>query len=736
MFPSVRRGVAFSTVMAAAFVSMSLLAGAWQGPGQGPGQGQPPQGQGPGPRGGGGGGGSARGGGAQGRGQGPARDALTQAPATGTGAISGAVTLQGSGTAIRRATVTLSGTELRGVRTVSTNDQGAFSFAALPAGRFTLTVSKPGYVGIAYGAKKPGRQGTPIQLAEGQKIDNANITLPRGSVITGVVIDEHGEPSPNTQVRAFRYVSRNGEPALQNAGQDQTDDRGMYRIFQLQPGDYMVSASPRNQLISDVRQQIESQLQPLLQQLQSAGAAAGRAGAAAAGAQANTPGVGNRLNNLLQGGTGDRLLERVQQLQSQLQQQPDEQSLAYAPVYYPGTTAPASASKVTLGIGEERGGIDFQLQLVPTAKVQGVVSGVDGTQSQPAQISLQPAGRQDAPVVPGVGANTARVNQDGKFSFQSVTPGQYTLMVRAAVPDPNAVQDPQGAAGGRGGRGAAFGLGGRGGRGNGQVLWASADINVDGHDMADLTLVLQPGMTIAGRIAFDASTGQPPSDLTGTRVTLQPTGQSTLEVGPMPGAQADTSGQFTITGVPPGQYSLRANLNAAGRGGQGAGPGQQPSGPPVGTAAAAQNAAGRGTWTLKSVTVNGRDTLDFPLDIRPSENISGALLTFTDRTQELSGTLQDATGKPTADYTVIVFSADNHYWTPQSRRIVATRPGTDGTFTFRNLPAGQYRLTAVTDAEQGEWFDPSFLSQLIGASISFTIADGEKKVQDIRLAGG
>ena len=106
--------------------------------------------------------------------------------------------------------------------------------------------------------------------------------------------------------------------------------------------------------------------------------------------------------------------------------------------------------------------------------------------------------------------------------------------------------------------------------------------------------------------------------------------------------------------------------------------------------------------------VGGVDTLDFPLDIKPNESIHGALLTFTDKTQELSGTLQDALGKPTADFTIILFAADNRFWTPLSRRILATRPGTDGKFTFRNLPVGQYRLTAVTDAEQGEWFDPAF----------------------------
>ena len=159
-------------------------------------------------------------------GQVPARDNLAP-PAVGTGSVSGVVVVEGAGTPVRRARITLTGPELRGGRTSVTNDQGQFSFATLPAGRFTMTASKAGYVDIAYGAKRPGRPGTPIQLAEGQKLEKANITLPKGSVVTGVVIDENGEPSPGTAVRVMRYIMRTGERTLQSAGQDQTDDRGL-----------------------------------------------------------------------------------------------------------------------------------------------------------------------------------------------------------------------------------------------------------------------------------------------------------------------------------------------------------------------------------------------------------------------------------------------------------------------------------------------------------------------------
>jgi hypothetical protein len=132
----------------------------------------------------------------------------------------------------------------------------------------------------------------------------------------------------------------------------------------------------------------------------------------------------------------------------------------------------------------------------------------------------------------------------------------------------------------------------------------------------------------------------------------------------------------------------------------------------------------------------GRDSLDFPLVVGPGTNINDAVLTFADRSTELSGTLQDATGAATSDYSIIVFPASKEYWQPQSRRIQSVRPGTDGRYTVRNLPAGSYMLVAVTDVEPGEWFDPDFLEQLAAASMRITLSDGEKKTQDLRLAGG
>lgn len=667
----------------------------------------------------GGGGGQAPGAGrgaGPGRGGFPPRDNSTTT-AVGTASISGTVVLDASGTAVKRARVMLSGAELRGGRSVVTDDQGRFAFQALPAGRFTMTASKPGFVDGTYGAKRPGRPGTPIQLNDGQTLEHATIVLPRGAVITGVVVDESGEPAVGTQVRALRYVMRTGERTLQQAGQAVADDRGIYRIYQLLPGDYVVNALPRNMTSNDLRQSLVVEVQSLMQQAQTM---SGRGGG---------PVDVTGLATLAASGGGNTIMDRVAQLQQQLSQVDQEPSTAYAPVFYPGTTSPASATTVTIAAGEEHGGVDFQLQLVSTWRVNGIVTSPNGALPQGTQVALISAERPTT-LGPIFGLdNQARVAADGKFTFSGVTPGQYTLQARGLIRQPETAGAAQNAQNGGG-----FGpFGGRGGFNQGpiaQVLWAAADVSVGGQNLADIVLNLQPGLTVGGRVAFEGAGA--PADLTRVRVSISPRGPQLFEIGGTPPGTTDATGHFTIPGVAPGRYTISASVMPATASANGQGNG---FGGGRGATSGVSSAGGTATqWTLKSAIVDGRDVLDFPLDIAPGANISNATLTFTDKSQELSGTLQDASGRPTSDFTIILFSADPTFWGPQSRRIASARPGTDGRFTIRGMPAGSYRLTAVTDAEPGEWYDPAFLGQVQQASIAIRIDEGEKKTQDIRLA--
>jgi hypothetical protein len=132
--------------------------------------------------------------------------------------------------------------------------------------------------------------------------------------------------------------------------------------------------------------------------------------------------------------------------------------------------------------------------------------------------------------------------------------------------------------------------------------------------------------------------------------------------------------------------------------------------------------------------IDGRDVLDFPLEIGAAGDVGGAVATFTDRRTELSGTLLSAADVPAPDYFVVVFSADRMHWRSASRRVRFARPATDGRFIVRDLPAGDYLMAAVADLEPSDLDDATFMERLLSAAVKVTLGDGDKKRQDLTLA--
>ena len=594
----------------------------------------------------------------------PTRDATAAQPIpAGTATVAGMVLVPGTGQPARRARVTLNATEGGGMRTATTDEHGQFAFEGLPAGRYNLSASKAGHVGVTYGQTYPGRPGTPIQLGDGQKF-SANLHLPRGSVVTGTVVDEYGEPAPGTQVRAMRYVLQAGRRTLRQSGGASADDRGMYRIYGLQPGEYLVAAVPRNTAptwnAADVQPGLDS-----------SGESVSRAAVADA---------------LIAG----QLAARAKMLQAQAAQ-PEEQPAGYAPVYYPGTASPAQAAPIALGIGEERTSIDFQLLRVAVGRIEGVVVNATGHPAQNVQLRLVDAMQS----VPGIDTMSARADAEGRFRIANVPPGNYRLIARANGAGPGTTISGDGAT-----------VGGRinAPRNPPVRLWGSVDVPVDGLNVTNVVVPLQQGLTVSGRIVFQGTTLQPPPDLTRMRVNVVPadaTGQDMVQ--PVRGA-VDASGKFTIASVVPGLYTLTAS---------GAGTG----------------------WFLESSSVDGYDTVDFPFEVKPGTAVTGAVITFTDRGSQLSGTITDQHWRPAPEQTLILYPADERFWSPQSRRIKSARPATDGTFSFTAIPPGDYKLIALVDVEPGAWFDPGFLQRVDAASTPVTVAEGEKKVQNLRISG-
>ena len=329
----------------------------------------------------------------------PARDtpAQRQDAALTSGLIAGRVLAADTGRPIKRARVFVSAPELPGGRGVLTDDAGVFQLVELPAGRYTLSASKSGFVSLSYGQRRPLQAGTPLQLAEAQEIKDIEFRLPRGSVIAGHVYDETGDAMPGVLVRVLRYQNQQGDRRLVAAGTAQTDDQGQYRVWGLMPGDYYVDAQSRINL-------------PF-------GGPAGRGGGGRGGGPAAAAIAG--LVGAVAGNNAALLF-----------QPDDENQKAYAPTYFPGVTAISEAQPITLGLSQTATDVDFGLQLVHVARVSGHVTDADGTTTWSGNVSLV----ADAATVGrggGFGVNYgSRIQWDGTFEISNVPPGRYVLQAR------------------------------------------------------------------------------------------------------------------------------------------------------------------------------------------------------------------------------------------------------------------------------------------------------------------
>ena len=581
-------------------------------------------------------------------------------PMTGTASLSGVVVSDDADAQpIRRAAVSLGAAgDSRRQWVASTDDNGHFNFASLPAGSFTLFAAKPGYVRAYFGAKRPGSTlSVPIAVVDGRAADSVTLKMARGAVITGTVFDERGRPMPGVAVRARRVIkapdgSRTFGAVTGGAifAGATSDDRGVYRIYGLPPDDYVVSAAPV---------------------LVRVGLAAG------------TDGIDLRPPTAAELQWADRQMQPTAAPPSGTPPAPSR-PMAYAAVFHPNAVDPTAASIVSVTSGQERGGIDLTMRFVPTALISGVVLDRTGQPAPNVTVTIASRGESTAgperEVLVGAGlvaaGPTARTGVDGAFSIRGVQPGQYTVTARGVDRTAPPVQ-----------------------------TFATSELDVDGRDVEGIALNLSPALTLTGRVVFEGVEGASPPVRYNVRLMAIGAGPVTAGA-PSPTVVATT---FAVSSLLPGRYRLAVTLTGS-------------------------SAASPTTWALKSATLGGRDIADVPFEIRQGDDLSNAVLTFSDTLASVGGVVYDAAGRPSSDLSLLMFPTDRAQWFQSSRRLRAPlRAASDGRFTFSGLPAGEYFLAAVGEFEPNAWFSPEFLDQLAAGAIKITLAEGEKKTQDVKM---
>lgn len=623
-----------------------------------------------------------------------------------TGLILGRVVDATSGRPISGAIVTLLGGALVGTAGMPlattqpramTNANGQFVFRKLPKGTFSLTATRAGYADGAYGRRRPGGTAGSLQLDDGQRVGDAVIRIWRQASISGTVTDEAGEPMVAVALRLFERRTTAGKRRFVPGRTAMTDDRGYYRFSGLTPGDYVLAFTSR--VVTMPAAVIEAARMPTApndkaaQQLQR--------DRGMLGAFVGPPGSGSSVQ------VGDTVRQLgFQEPVPPVSDDPGAPVYAYPTVFFPNATSASRATVIALESGQERDGVDLSLRPVHSLRVSGVVMGSEGPAAN-MPLRLMPAG-DDSSSALEVSATMADAN--GNFTFLGVTPGQYAIrgMRIPPTPTPSNLMMTQIQVGGS--------MMVSGGSANAAppaipddpAFYVTADVEVGEADVKDLVVALQRGGRLTGHVEFEGSRDRPDAaTLVRTPVMVESIEGSVAGPFGVPPGRVDENGSFKTYGLAPGKYLLRV--------------GGSPSG-----------------WTLKSVTIEGRDISDVPFVIG-STDIANVVITFTDRPTKLTGAAHTKDGNPDPDALVVVFPIDPTAWSDTGlnpRRFRSARSLSNGTYTFNGLPPGDYYIAAISDESISQWQDPQVLTELARSATQVRLAEGDTRTQDLVRSGG
>jgi carboxypeptidase family protein len=342
--------------------------------------------------------------------------------------------------------------------------------------------------------------------------------------------------------------------------------------------------------------------------------------------------------------------------------------LRYTPTYYPGVALVEQAARVVVTPGAEPPRITFKLRIIRPSRISGVITAEGRRQLLSGAVIMAPIRGEWLNTVP---TQDVVILPDGSFVFRNIPPGSYQIRARGQV-------DP-----------------------GGSSLFATYRVLVDGRDIGNVALVLQPGGSVAGHLMVEAVRPARPPRVSGLRVRAPFADGSSF--GDTVTGLVLADGSFMISDLMSGNHTLTVEGL------------QYP-------------------WVLKSVTYRGQDITDTGLDVSSrQQRFDEVRVAITDVASEVSGIVRDAAGAAVPDATVLIVPLSDQFWTRTSRRLGVLRTDAGGRYRVRGLPAGEYRAVASLEMDESEAYRPGLLRTFRQVGVALSLKNLEERVLDLPL---
>lgn len=154
--------------------------------------------------------------------------------------VEGVVLDEESGNPLARTVVTLiplPGTPA-GIVSIRAGDRGTFTILSVRPGWYVLRTARKGFATAEAGQLRPGRPGMPFEVTADTQSSFLQIRMRRLGAVIGAVLDENSVGIPEWPVNVYT-----SHKPIQRLAQVKTDDRGIYRIGELEAGSYIVRSS-------------------------------------------------------------------------------------------------------------------------------------------------------------------------------------------------------------------------------------------------------------------------------------------------------------------------------------------------------------------------------------------------------------------------------------------------------------------------------------------------------------